>query len=604
MVVVNLLNEVFGNKLYRPRNDPFDWVHGQRRPTPNDFQMRIILVGKRIDGEDEDIGEVTEEDENADAQPKVVRSSSRSSKMMLICRKLSDLICPWATSAVLRNMSLASEDILKERRHLLSLSESSCLNMAQNFPAEFTQTAKNFMLRVTPNAVRIDSSNLNPQEFWNFGVQMVALNYQTPGLMMDLQEGKFLDNGGCGYVLKPSIMREGLYTPGDKMPFPPQILYLRILSGQQLPRPRGSTAKGDSTDPYVVVEIFGAPSDCAEERTKTVKNDSTNPSFDESFQFQITIPEMALIRFLVLDDDFIDDDFIGQYTIPFECLQNGYRHVPLLSSEGDVLENCTLFVHVAVTNRCGGGKPRKRGMSVKRKTTRVSTGMKSIGIKSVDELFKQAVSPLTVSIEMRGKLESALVDWRHDCGLGPAGTIRQGLRLMLTRTKTAALNVSPPHTPQGSDDTEQEDNSPSFAICSDEKTYPVIVTRGAFPERLQKTFDSMSVLLNICAKILSNTDALLTQLEDATKRISECYDDLSNLCLGAGLRGMKATRASENFAWNVRLLKAQLTLMSKTQAEANDIVTQVFDSGCTLGVLSQKCTTEMCRHRFSRFSTC
>lgn len=44
MVVVNLLNEVFGNKLYRPRNDPFDWVHGKRRPTPNDFQMRIILV--------------------------------------------------------------------------------------------------------------------------------------------------------------------------------------------------------------------------------------------------------------------------------------------------------------------------------------------------------------------------------------------------------------------------------------------------------------------------------------------------------------------------------------------------------------------------------
>lgn len=56
---------------------------------------------------------MTEEDENADAQPKVMRSSSRSSKMMLICRKLSDLICPWATSAVLRNMSLASEDICK-----------------------------------------------------------------------------------------------------------------------------------------------------------------------------------------------------------------------------------------------------------------------------------------------------------------------------------------------------------------------------------------------------------------------------------------------------------------------------------------------------------
>lgn len=38
---------------------------------------------------------------------------------------------------------------------------------------------------------------------------IVALNYQTPGLMMDLNQGKFLENGGCGYVLKPAVMREG-----------------------------------------------------------------------------------------------------------------------------------------------------------------------------------------------------------------------------------------------------------------------------------------------------------------------------------------------------------------------------------------------------------
>ncbi|VDN43622.1 unnamed protein product [Gongylonema pulchrum] len=44
LVLVNLLCEVFGNKLYRPRSDPVDWVNGQRRPTPKDFQMRIILV--------------------------------------------------------------------------------------------------------------------------------------------------------------------------------------------------------------------------------------------------------------------------------------------------------------------------------------------------------------------------------------------------------------------------------------------------------------------------------------------------------------------------------------------------------------------------------
>lgn len=35
----------------------------------------------------------------------------------------------------------------------------------------------------------------------------VALNFQTPGLPMDIQNGKFLDNGNSGYILKPQFLR-------------------------------------------------------------------------------------------------------------------------------------------------------------------------------------------------------------------------------------------------------------------------------------------------------------------------------------------------------------------------------------------------------------
>lgn len=35
------------------------------------------------------------------------------------------------------------------------------------------------------------------------------------------------------------------------------------------------------------------------------------------------LPELVVIRFVVLDDEYIGDDFIGQYTIPFECLKTG-----------------------------------------------------------------------------------------------------------------------------------------------------------------------------------------------------------------------------------------------------------------------------------------
>ena len=37
-------------------------------------------------------------------------------------------------------------------------------------------------MRVYPAGMRIDSSNFNPVVFWMFGIQMVALNYQTEGI--------------------------------------------------------------------------------------------------------------------------------------------------------------------------------------------------------------------------------------------------------------------------------------------------------------------------------------------------------------------------------------------------------------------------------------
>jgi hypothetical protein len=33
------------------------------------------------------------------------------------------------------------------------------------------------------------------------------MNYQTAGKFMDVYFGRFLTNGGCGYVLKPSYLR-------------------------------------------------------------------------------------------------------------------------------------------------------------------------------------------------------------------------------------------------------------------------------------------------------------------------------------------------------------------------------------------------------------
>uniref|UniRef100_A0A915KXF7 Phosphoinositide phospholipase C n=1 Tax=Romanomermis culicivorax TaxID=13658 RepID=A0A915KXF7_ROMCU len=320
-----LLQSVFGDLLYVSKNDTNFSEENQRLPAPESFKNKILLKGKRLDEEDSTQGQVSDEDESAEnnRSARAMKKSQSFVKRRTLCKELSDLICPF-----LQSFNVSDFPTILDRQkwyQLGSLNESFALKLSAHYSQDFVVYTQKFLTRVYPNSVRIDSSNMNPQEFWNCGCQLVALNFQTPGLMMDLARGKFSANGRSGYVLKPLTMRDvqANFSPrGSLNSCNSQTLHIKIISAQQLRRPRGSTAKGDSLDPFVIVEVFGLPCDCAEERTKTVQNNSFNPVFDESFQFDVSLAELALVRFLVLDDDYIADDFIGQYTIPFECLQS------------------------------------------------------------------------------------------------------------------------------------------------------------------------------------------------------------------------------------------------------------------------------------------
>ncbi|KAG1659077.1 Inactive phospholipase C-like protein 2 [Nymphon striatum] len=166
-------------------------------------------------------------------------------------------------------------------------------------------------------------------------------------------------------------------------------------SAQQLPRPTGSTAKGDGIDPYVTVQIFGIPADCFESRTKTVSN-------QESFEFNINLPEVALVRFVVLDDDFIGDEFIGQYTIPLECIRPGKLTA----------------------------KKSTRGK-------RIQSEMRPIGIKSIDESFKDVEPVLAESARLRLEVDQAMANLRVECGLPETDNIQQCLRAIIKRFRNS-----------------------------------------------------------------------------------------------------------------------------------------------------------------------
>uniref|UniRef100_A0A672Z6C1 Phosphoinositide phospholipase C n=1 Tax=Sphaeramia orbicularis TaxID=375764 RepID=A0A672Z6C1_9TELE len=211
--------------------------------------------------------------------------------------------------------------------------------------------------RIYPSAYRIDSSNFNPQFYWNVGCQLVALNYQTEGRMMQLNRAKFMVNGGSGYVLKPPPMCKGSFNPfsDDPLPaYPKKQLILKIISGQQLPKPPDSMLgdRGEIIDPFVEVEIIGLPVDCCKEQTRVVDDNGFNPVWEESLSFTLHMAEVALVRFLVWDHDPIGRDFIGQRTVAFSSLMPGYRHVYL---EG--LTEASIFVHVSVHDVYGKWSP-------------------------------------------------------------------------------------------------------------------------------------------------------------------------------------------------------------------------------------------------------
>ncbi|XP_018410681.1 PREDICTED: 1-phosphatidylinositol 4,5-bisphosphate phosphodiesterase delta-3 isoform X2 [Nanorana parkeri] len=202
--------------------------------------------------------------------------------------------------------------------------------------------------RIYPDALRAGSSNFSPQEMWNAGCQLVALNLQTPGYKMDLNRGRFQDNGCCGYVLKPDFLRreDTCFNPED-LSSSMKILNIKIISAQQLPK-LNQENPNSIVDPFVRVEIHSLGRR-REQETTYILNNGFNPTWNETLRLEVLCPALALVRFVVEDyDKTSSNDFVGQYTLPFPSLKQGYRHVHLLSNDGASLTPATLFVHLHI----------------------------------------------------------------------------------------------------------------------------------------------------------------------------------------------------------------------------------------------------------------
>ncbi|XP_032763207.1 1-phosphatidylinositol 4,5-bisphosphate phosphodiesterase zeta-1 [Rattus rattus] len=375
-VMTDILQSTFGDFLLSDMLDEFP----DSLPSPEALKFKILVKNRKVgtlfetrerlgtdkrgialdfeeanyENEDEDSGKEPEtwdvflsrvkEEQKADPSTlSGIADAKKKIRKLRVALSLSDLVI-YTKAEKFRNFQYSR--IYQQFNETTSMGESRARKLSKLRAHEFIFHTAAFVTRVYPKFTRADSSNFNPQEFWNVGCQMVALNFQTPGLPMDLQNGKFLDNGGSGYVLKPDFLRDTTFGFNPNEPEGdghPVALTIRLISGIQLP----DNGSSNTSDIIVIIEVYGVPNDHMKQQSRAVKNNAFSPRWNETFTFLIQVPELALIRFVVETQGFLSgNELLGQYTLPVLCMNKGYRRVPLFSKSGANLEPSSLFIYV------------------------------------------------------------------------------------------------------------------------------------------------------------------------------------------------------------------------------------------------------------------
>ncbi|XP_041029552.1 1-phosphatidylinositol 4,5-bisphosphate phosphodiesterase delta-3-like [Carcharodon carcharias] len=345
-VMARHLKEILGDMLVTAL---IDGKVPNELPSPEKLKGKILIKGKKFDGSGPTLDQ---EEAPEDYEEESVNNGDKSRKEVVkeLSKELSDLVvyckavhfCSFQDSS---NKACACE--------LSSFSENKAKKLICESGITFVCYNALQLSRIYPTGSRIDSSNYNPQEMWNAGCQLVALNFQKPGMEMDLNKGKFRQNGRSGYILKPGFMRDRSLQFDPSRPVPGSglkktQLIIDIITAQQLPKVN-KDKKNSIVDPLVRVEVYGVPDDNATQKTSHVENNGFNPVWNEVLRFTISVPELALIRFVVEDyDATTSNDFIGQFTLPFTSVREGYRHVHLLSRDSASLSPATLFVRIRI----------------------------------------------------------------------------------------------------------------------------------------------------------------------------------------------------------------------------------------------------------------
>uniref|UniRef100_A0A1X7VUT6 Phosphoinositide phospholipase C n=1 Tax=Amphimedon queenslandica TaxID=400682 RepID=A0A1X7VUT6_AMPQE len=601
-VMAEHMIDIFGEMLHRDQRDEERGV----LPSPEEMKYKILIKAKKLHPDQEDKsdgeGEVTDEDEAAEIDPedikkaqsssdkgatadpveptgatgneltvtgqpearRVVESKKRSFRRRTNTapsnnkptakRKLSSKLSKCVN--YVQSVHFKGFDSTHEIPffHMSSFGESSAFKSSEESGAHFLEYNKKHLSRTYPSGRRVDSSNYEPINMWNAGCQIVALNYQTPGKSMDWNMGKFQQNGGSGYVLKPEIMREDFayFDHMDKAGpsgISPKVVTISIISGQQLPKPEGGSTTGEVIDPYVQIQFAGLLKDCAQFKTKVINDNGFNPVWNETFQKIVCFPELALIRFKVMDYDLLSkDDFIGQFTLPLDSIETGYRHIHLRNKDWELLDNATLFVHVTVEDLVAPSPKSKERLRVTAvKKSRQYTLMKYCQFPPIDNLLRPLNLTLKTGTDLVEDTAFATLLFKDACC---KANLSESIEAMFQQAKLHNVKL---HLFK----TEGE----NFAY----QVSPVSSSRSPSLHRMLQTFDRLNAQI---ITLLNISPSIITELESVLEEILQQKEEFNKSL--SPLTPPKVQQAKAAYSFNIRTLKNDLNQLKGAVSKAND----------------------------------
>ncbi|EJT82182.1 1-phosphatidylinositol-4,5-bisphosphate phosphodiesterase delta-3 [Gaeumannomyces tritici R3-111a-1] len=149
--------------------------------------------------------------------------------------------------------------------HLINVSESGLARLLPDAARNVSAHNAHHLMRVYPKGTRISSRNLQPRQFWAVGAQVCALNWQTFGAAMQINEALFSGTDGFPYLTCTLVHPDG-ETKRKTRPYRRHRLTGFLRPGRESPDP-------------------------------------TDPMWDETLEWEYDDDELVFLRLLVKSDD-------------------------------------------------------------------------------------------------------------------------------------------------------------------------------------------------------------------------------------------------------------------------------------------------------------